>query len=611
MERDIPMSIKMGPKSFREIRELDEGKCIDEGGLLTLLEFIDYRLDCADFRMITVLRVLYQYAPLLTENTIAAIKSTVLKFKYWMDEPGEDSMCYWSENHQLLFFTCAYLAGNYYPNETFENSGLTGAALSAKYRPKILDWLKHRYEHGFIEWHSNTYYEEDIAPLTLLIDYGDEETSRKAAIVMDLILADMAMHLYKGLFSVSSGRCYELQKREPLTQDVLEISEFLFGRRYKDELDYTRISANLYLCKKYKLPRVISEIAHDEKPAVVKMSMGHDLKELKQLRREKGRETAGYIQWAMESFTNPEAIRETMRMYRMYGMKYNDFLKDLRMLDKRAIRFLLPLVTRILNPVSNGVAIQKANTYTYRTPGYILSTAQNHYPGTFGDQQHIWQATLNEHISVFTTHPGAPFFDDNARNFSPSYWVGNGVMPHSAQHENVVMSVYKADGRKGFMERKRMAFTHAHFPVSHFEQAAVEGRFAFGTTHGVHVALIGRSELQINPEDKHDLLQHGKTTCWACELSDSGESFEAFRQRVKATPLRFENDVLTYGNLTLKYKGAFCVDGRVEDFNYPRLESPYGSFSRKAEEIELKFNGYGLKLNFDKGLREETTHENV
>ncbi|WP_430509173.1 hypothetical protein [Gottfriedia solisilvae] len=341
--------------------------------------------------------------------------------------------------------------------------------------------MKHRFEHGFIEWHSNTYYEEDIAPLALLIDFGDEEIKSKSTIIMDLILADMAMHLYKGLFSVTSGRCYEVQKREPLTQDVLEINEFLFGNRYTRELVYSRISANLFLCKNYQLPKVIFEIANDTEPGVIKTSMGHDLEELEQFRAEKGEETAGYIQWAMESFTNPQAIRETMRMFRAYNMKANDFMKDLKMLDIKSLDFLLPFITKILNPVSNGVAIQKVNSYTYRTTNYILSTAQNYYPGTFGDQHHIWQATLNEDISIFTTHPGAPIFDDNARNFSPSYWVGNGILPHSAQFENVHMSIYKVDQRKGFMERQRIEFTHAHFPIDRFEQAHLEGKYAFGT----------------------------------------------------------------------------------------------------------------------------------
>lgn len=595
----------MGSKSFPEIKELDEGKTIDESALRNLLKFIDYRLDCADFRMVTVLRTLYHYAPLLSPDTKDAIKRTVLGFKYWMDEPGEDSMCYWSENHQLLFFTCAYVAGRYYPEETFVNSGLEGAALSDRFRPRLMAWMKHRFEHGFIEWHSNTYYEEDIAPLTLLIDLGDDEISKKATIIMDLLLADIAMHLHKNLFSVTSGRCYESPKRQPLTQDVLEINEFFFGRRHVRAFDYTRVSANVFLCKKYRLPQVIFEIAHDDGPAVVKTSMGHDLKELAQLRREKGRETAGYIQWAMESFTNPLAIRETMRMFREYGMETNSFLEEFKMLG-RVPSCLLPAVAHIMNPVTNGIAIQKVNAYTYRTKSYILSTAQNHYPGTFGDQQHIWQATINEHIGIFSTHPGAPFFDDNARNFSPSYWVGNGILPHSAQHENIHMSIYKTGGRKGFMERGRLALTHAHFPISRFDSAFVEGRYAFGTIDGVHVALAGSSDLSLNPDDSHDIIQRGKTTCWVCELSDSGESFEAFCKRIRQKNMVFHGGTLTYDNLTLKYKDGFYVDGKPQNCVYKRLESPYGNFERKAQNINFIFKGCTLRLNFDKAMREET-----
>jgi len=607
MDRDIPMSVKMGPKSFKEIKDLDEGKHIDETGLLELLKYIDYRLDCADFRMITVLRTLYSYSSLLSDNSIKEMKTTIISFKYWMDEPGDDSMCYWSENHQLLFFTCAYVAGRYYDHELFTNSGLTGAQLSEKFREKILIWLKHRFEHGFIEWHSNTYYEEDIAPLALLIDFGDEEIKCKATIIMDLILADMAMHLYKGLFSVTSGRCYEVQKREPLTQDVLEINEFLFGNRYTRELDYSRISANLFLCKNYQLPKVIFEIANDTEPGVIKTSMGHDLEELEQFRAEKGEETAGYIQWAMESFTNPQAIRETMRMFRAYNMKANDFLKDLKMLDIKSLDFLLPFITKILNPVSNGVAIQKVNSYTYRTTNYILSTAQNYYPGTFGDQHHIWQATLNKDISIFTTHPGAPIFDDNARNFSPSYWVGNGILPHSAQFENVHMSIYKVDQRKGFMERQRIEFTHAHFPIDRFEQAHLEGKYAFGTNEGVHVALIGGSDLVINPNDPYDLIQNGHMTYWIFEISDSGESYEEFQKRIKQTNILFENLTLHYHTYQLKYNDGLYIEGkRIED-QYKRLESPYGYFERGANEIELSCKGYQLSLNFDLGLRKQSS----
>ncbi len=605
MNTDIPMSIKMGAKSFKAIKDLDEGKRIDESPIHELCDFIDYRLDCADFRMVTVLRVLYSYRGLLTPETLARQERTVLSFKYWMDEPGDDSMCYWSENHQILFFTCAYLAGRLFPDRRFTNSGLTGAELEKRFLPRIEAWLLHRFEHGFIEWHSNTYYEEDIPPLCLLIDFAEKALAAKATIVLDLFVADMAMHAHKGLFSVTSGRCYEEQKRNPLSQDTLEIVEFLFGPRYVKEFDYTRISSSLFLCRNYQVPEILKEIAGDGSTAIVKTSMGHELGEVKALAREKGEETAGYIQWAMEAFTNPEVIRRTLRMFRAYNMKANAFLKDFSMLDIPGLGFLLPLVSRILNPVQDGVAIQRANTYAYRTRDFILSTAQSHHPGAFGDQQHIWQATINERISVFTTHPGAPFYDDNARNFSPSYWVGNGVMPHAFQNENVVLAIYDTRGRKGFMERARVGFTHAHFPVPAFDEAFVEGRFAFGRSGPVKVALVGGNPLEPNPEDPSELIQRGRVTWWACELSAGDGSLAEFAERIRALPLSFDGKTLRYRNIALRYGKGATVDGVRADTDYRRLESPYGDFRRGDEKLEFNHKGRKLTLDFHNMIRIE------
>src|SRR5690606_12686534 len=127
--------------------------------------------------------------------------------------------------------------------------------------------------------------------------------------------------------------------------------------------------------------------------------------------------------WSMEAFTNKESIEMTMDIYNAWNLKENNFLKDLESVNIKVLRELrlLPLVVKLLNPATQGVAIERANTYTYKTSSYMLSTAQKYHPKKFGDQQHIWQATLDEKLSIFSTHPGSPMFDDAARNFSPSF----------------------------------------------------------------------------------------------------------------------------------------------------------------------------------------------
>jgi hypothetical protein len=120
------MTVKMGPKCFSGIKELDEGRVIDENRIKLLCDYINQRLDCADFRMVAVIRTLYAYDSLLSKEIKEYMEQTVFNFKYWMDEPGDDNMCYWSENHQILFAAVEYLAGQLYPDALFFNAGLTG-----------------------------------------------------------------------------------------------------------------------------------------------------------------------------------------------------------------------------------------------------------------------------------------------------------------------------------------------------------------------------------------------------------------------------------------------------------------------------------------------------
>ncbi|MBN2050861.1 MAG: hypothetical protein JW760_10485, partial [Spirochaetales bacterium] len=223
-DKDISMDIKMGSVSFPGMKDLFEGRKIDEAQIEPLCRFVDERYDCCDFRAVVLLKAVCAFSDLLSEATLDRIKKSLLGFKYWIDESGEDSICYWSENHQLLFHTCEYIAGSLYPEDVFSNNGMTGRRHAEKAHPKILRWLEHRWKYGFIEWHSNTYYEEDIAPLALLMDHApDEEIRKKAVTITNLLLLDMAMFSFEGYFSTTSGRCYEKQKKDGNRQDTLNI----------------------------------------------------------------------------------------------------------------------------------------------------------------------------------------------------------------------------------------------------------------------------------------------------------------------------------------------------------------------------------------------------
>ena len=368
---------------------------------------------------VVLLKTVCAFSDLLSETTLNRIKKTLLGFKYWMDEPGEDSICYWSENHQLLFHACEYIAGTCYPEDVFTNNGMTGSQHARKSKWKILQWLEHRWKYGFIEWHSNTYYEEDIAPLALLIDHApDEEIRRKAEKITDLLLLDLAMFSFHGCFSSTSGRCYEKQKKDCNAQNTLNIYHHAFETG-KHEFDYEQISSVFLTCAAYKVPPVIKAISEDRGRRIIKDSVGLSLRELKKELDMKDFGKGGAVAWQMEAFTNPETINLTIDMFRAWKLQTNDFLHDLKMIGNPVLRRsgLLPLLVRILNPVTQGVAIQRSNNYCMKTENYMLSTSVRHHAGEFGDQQHIWHAVLPGNINVFTTHPGAPFFRRSGKKF--------------------------------------------------------------------------------------------------------------------------------------------------------------------------------------------------
>lgn len=610
MNLDIPMSIKMNYKCFPGIKDLDSGKKIEENQIIEILEYINNRYDCADFRMIPILRTLYAYSTLLTEATLKEIEKTVLGFKYWMDEPGEDSMCYWSENHQLIFGTIELLAGQFYSDKVFYNLPITGRERMERAKKRLLDWFKYRYKYGFIEWHSNTYYEEDVAPLSLLIDFSEDEEIRvKASMLMDLVLFDMAVNNYQGYFVATSGRCYEEQKKDPNRQDVLDIMKKAFGIGPVREYDYTRLSAEFVLNKKYRVPEVLIDIARSKEKFILKESLGLDLSEVREkIDPENKIETVGLYYWAMEAFTNPQSITMTMEMFRNWNLKSNIFLKDLKIVDIPFLRKLnlLPFLVKILNSATQGIAIQRANTYTLRSKDYFLSTAQLYHPREFGDQQHISQATLGDGITVFTTHPGKAFFSDNARNFSPNYWVGNGINPYAAQYENTVLLYYDLTPRKGFLEGKRLNFTHLYFPEAKFDRVYFGEDYLFGISGR---SMIGIKSLKkIKKINEEEWIQEGKKTAWAITVMSTDETnFEFFHKSI-------QNSKIELGRKSIKYelvhdleilfkKKIFIVDGKVENTNYKRYELPFVQAEATTGEYHFKYGDKYLFLNYDEGAR--------
>jgi hypothetical protein len=593
---------------------LENGREIDPGDFDTTFQFVRSRYDCSDFRLQSLLRILYLYEDRLDDGTKGKIRETLLNFKYWMDEPGADSMCYWSENHQILFAAAEYLAGRKYPDDVFANNGMTGRQHMEKARARIMTWMEQRWLYGFTEWYSNTYYVEDIAPMSNLIDFsGDEEIRTKMSIIMDLLLYDMASQSYKGTFVTTSGRLYEGGKKSGRDASTRSVTEHVFG--YDADTDQRMgMDLNFIYIRDYEIPEVIRAIGRDERAAEIRASSGLDVAELKGEGLVGPEDRQIMMQWGMEAFTNAPVITNSVNYIRKNKMFGNEFLYDFKDVNYTLLvkLGLLPVVSRVINPQTNGVAIQRANTYTYRTPWYSMATAQQYHPGDYGDQQQVSIATFGNELSIFNNHPAVEDGKRGPNGSSPLYWVGYGHLPHSAQDRNVNLSLYVLPGGKGLMEKQLLHYTHEYFPKAKFDDVVLDGRYAFARYGDAYVALIGRNELRFAPGKDDDLLQDGRETYWITELGDrqTDGAFDGFMDRIRSNRVEYGDRTLTYASRGKEYRlvfgREFTIDGATVDTNYKRFSSPWAEVDRKAGSMRFACGGHSLYLDFYNGIRERS-----
>lgn len=183
------------------------------------LDSIDWRKDCSDFIMVPLLWLLADYASVLPDDLLARVRQSVLNYRYWVDEPGNDTMWFWSENHVLCFHTSQLLAGQLLPDATFTASGRTGRAQAALATERLGKWFDSVEAHGLAEWNSAAYYPIDFIGLLALEKWAGPEIAARARHQLDLIFRMIALHTLAGVPAGSQGRAYDKELRAgPLTE---------------------------------------------------------------------------------------------------------------------------------------------------------------------------------------------------------------------------------------------------------------------------------------------------------------------------------------------------------------------------------------------------------
>jgi hypothetical protein len=590
------------------------------------LDFVNQRQDPSDFNLTSLIRLYYLNAGSgrLTSEQERAIQDALLHYKYWLDEPGTTYVEMWTENHQILSASAEYLAGQLFPDQVFSNDGLTGAQKMARARARLLRWIDLRARTGFAEWDSETYYPEDLAPLLNLVEFAEDiEVVNRATMLVDVILFDFAVDAFYGQYATSHGRVTASSIQSAAGASMTTVAALTWGQgRFQSTSNMGVIA--LATSRRYQVPPVISALALDN-PEVYRNYERHSfpLEQAADYGLDIKRVNDAPLFWGMGAFTTPEVIDLTLEAADAWKLwHYPDFsaLKDIaKVLQKTGTA---RLASHLLNPDPNGVLMTEVNKFTYRTPDFMLSSAQDFRAGEKGYQQHIWQATLGPYAVVFTTNPDSLRADDKHR---PSYWMANGRQPRTGQVDNVLVALYdlpRYPSAPPPMEARHYAFTHAYFPRWAFDEVVEvpvggedPGGWIFGRLGDGYIGLYSHlpySWQDSGPDAGQEVIAPGYKNVWICQLGRASVdgSFREFIQAVSQADLSVEGlrvrfDSPGNGVVAFDWSGPLTLDGEnVPLRDYPRFDNPYAQVAFNSRVYEIYYNEMGLVLDFQHGVRE-------
>lgn len=405
----------------------------DRERLLSDLSLIEQRVDCADFLVCGLIRYMKNYP--MDPALSARAREVLLSFRYWMNMQGSDGMCFWSENHSLMFYQSAMLIGEMYPENWFSRAEMSGRALSEYGRGKVLQWLDDVEKDGFEEFLSTVYMCVTFAALLNLVDYGPEDISRRASALCDRLLRELALQSFKGSVIAPMGRVYR-GVIYPFTDGAQSILHYI-----DPAVPYTYGEGWLaYLCtSRYRMPAELKSLM--QAPAEVRYETGNA--EICLVKND------GYC------LTSVASPREDGS-----GRKWEN-IRNRRDADTDTHLF-----NKSFNESFHGTSFFQ--------------------PGTFGYQQHMWYAALSGSAVLFANHPGTTSEQSDMR---PGYWYGNGLMPAVKQDRDRIGTVYVCE------DSFPIRFTHVYCPLHRFSRSLVTEHWIFLAAGKGYLALWSSGKL--------------------------------------------------------------------------------------------------------------------
>ena len=549
------------------IARMSLGEKPDEEGLYRELDTLYRKIDCSDFSICMILRMmnLFSGSSLMSDKLKDDIKKELLRYDYWYDVenvrfPGSTIM--WTENHAFFFRSDQFLAGKLYKDDVFK-TGKTGSEMAAEVRDEVLDWIDIKLKTGFCEWDSTPYIPGNVQSLLNLYDFADdEEVSSKAKQLLDVMMFSVALHSFDGYPCSSEGRTYAKNLLKIEKNEMDSVKYILWNRE-----GYHPSNAGVFLAtSKYEGFEKADEAycctdtleSYEQQGFCVEdgplfgrgYTTDHDLE----------------LYWQTMGYTHKLTLENNIKMGEKYNIQINHQLNS-------KYKYSLEHPEDDIS-IRGACYLGRANTVLYKTKDFALSSVQDYRKGEEGFSQHVWQATLPGGTYVFTNNPGTLGFGDSR----PDFWSGNSEHPKALQYKDVLICIHKVS------EKMKYRFSHAYFPTEEMDSVVCIGSYAFGRKGDSFISLYSSGGMKWGEGEnaKNELVCDSPFNIWVCRPGSQSEygSFENFVAEMLRSGVACEKDGITlqteYGQLSAGWDSDFCLDGKViPTRDFMRFENPF------------------------------------
>jgi hypothetical protein len=478
----------------------------DQQEFMVTLKQIERRMDCADFMTCGLIRFMNEYEMSLEMEI--ELKRVLLQFRYWMDEDGQDGMCFWSENHSLMFYQSAYFFGLRYCEDLFVRSGKKGIEVARVAKARLIEWFQDVLENGFDEFNSGVYSPITLAAMLNVVDYGDEVLSEMASKAVDLFFERFVIHFFKGTMVSPQGRVYR-DAIYPYKQSAQGIVNFLDSTAPYVYCEWLIPFAT----SKYRIKEELYDLMKQE--GFIKYSTSNAMITVCK--------TKDYILTSVES-PRRDGIS------RVWAYDYE---------EEHRGNFSY---TRTLNEAFHGTT--------------------QFEPGVFGYQQHMWYAALDTELSIFINHPGQSC--EAMSESRPGYWYGNGIMPALKQEKNILGIIYVIP------EDYPIHFTHVFWNTHKFDEVKYQNKWLFGSKGDSYIGIWSSNQL-VDHNDvlfQCEKRSYGSEQAFVivCGSKEEHKNWESFREACCLMHIDFDimSRTLIYDETALTYKANVNLSQFVE-----------------------------------------------